>query len=132
MPICNFLSGRKLINELGKYVSVDLMFKSGKKLSKLINYRNNLGLSMDPSSGIGRVGAGWENITCKIGEGELVGDEITGIIITYDKPASSGSYLAYFDDIFISTREDAYNAIEEVQDKEKVQYVSSRKPDACF
>ncbi|MCX6335602.1 MAG: T9SS type A sorting domain-containing protein [Bacteroidia bacterium] len=116
---------KKTDNEPGKYVSVDLMFKSGKKLSKLINYRNNLGLSMDPSSGIGRVGVGWENITCKIGEGELVGDEITGILITYDKPASSGSYLAYFDDIFISTREDAYNAIEEVHDKEKVQYVFS-------
>ncbi|HUX55654.1 MAG TPA: glycoside hydrolase family 71/99-like protein [Bacteroidales bacterium] len=53
---------KKTINELGKYVSVDLMFKSGKKLSNLINYKNNFGLSMDPSSGIGTVGAGWVNI----------------------------------------------------------------------
>jgi hypothetical protein len=117
---------KKTINELGKYVSVDLMFKSGKKLGKLINYKSNLGLSMDPSSGIGTVGAGWENITCQIGVGELVGDEITGIIITFDQPASAGSYLAYFDDIFISTGKDFPNAIDEVQNKEKNQFVFSR------
>ena len=123
---------KKTDNESGKYVSVDLMFKSGKKLSKLVNYRNNLGMSMDPSSGIGTVGAGWENIKCLIGVGELVGDEITGIIITYDKPASSGSYLAYFDDIFISTRDDVYNAIDEVQDKEKIKFVFLRNKSLVF
>ncbi|MCX6326906.1 MAG: T9SS type A sorting domain-containing protein [Bacteroidia bacterium] len=123
---------KKTINDLGKYVSVDLMFKSGKKLSKLINYKNNLGLSMDPSSGIGTVGAGWENITCQIGVGELVGDEITGIIITFDKPESSGSYLAYFDDIFISTRKESPNAIDDVQYEEKIQYIFSRKQTLVF
>jgi len=123
---------KKTINDLGKYVSVDLMFKSGKKLSKLINYKNNLGLSMDPSAGIGTVGAGWENITCRIGVGELVDDEITGIIITFDQPASSGSYLAYFDDILISIRKDGPNDIDEVQDKEKIQYVFSRNQALVF
>jgi hypothetical protein len=123
---------KKTDNELGKYISVDLMFKSGKKLSKLVNYRNNLGMSMDPSSGIGTVGAGWENIKCLIGVGELVGDEITGIIITFDKPASAGSYLAYFDDIFISTRDDVYNAIDEVQDKEKIKFVFLRNKMLVF
>ena len=123
---------KKTINESGRYVSVDLLFKSGKKLSKLTNYKNNLGLSMDPSSGIGRVGAGWEKITCKIGEGELVGDEITGILITYDKPESSGSYLAFFDDIFISTREDTYNAIEDVPDRYEYQFVFLRNRKLVF
>jgi hypothetical protein len=123
---------KKTVNEPGKYVSVDLMFKSGRKLSQLINYRNNLGLSMDPSSGIGTVGAGWENIKCRLGVGELVGDEITGIIITYDKPASSGPFLAYFDDIFISTRDDIYNAIDEIQDKEKIQFVFIRNKTLVF
>jgi hypothetical protein len=64
--------------------------------------------------------------------GELVGDEITGIIITYDKPASSGSYLAYFDDIFISTRDDVYNAIDEVQGKEKIKFVFLRNKSLVF
>ena len=123
---------KKTFNDLGKYVSVDLMFKSGKKLSKLMNYKNNWGLSMDPFSGSGTVGAGWENITCQIGVGELVGDEITGIIITYDKPASTGSYLAYFDDIFISTRQESPNAINEVQNKEKIQYFFLRNRTLVF
>ncbi|MCK7532002.1 MAG: hypothetical protein MZV63_13745 [Marinilabiliales bacterium] len=35
---------KKTINELGQYVSVDLLFKSGKKLSKLTGYGNNLGV----------------------------------------------------------------------------------------
>jgi len=123
---------KKTINDLGKYVSVDLIFKSGKQLSKLINYKNNFGLSMDPSSGVGTAGAGWENVTCVIGVGELVGDEITGIIISFDKPASSGSYLAYFDDIFISTRKDSYNAIDEVNNEEKVQYLYTRNQTLVF
>jgi hypothetical protein len=123
---------KKTINDPGKYASVDLMFKSGKKLSKLINYKNNLGMSMDPCSGIGTVGAGWENITCQIGVGELVGDEISGIIITFDKPASAGLYLAYFDDIFISTRKDIPNAIDEVQNEEKIQYIFSRNQTLVF
>lgn len=94
---------KKTTNEPGKYVSVDLLFKSGKRLSKLAGYKNNLGTGMAPSVGIGTVGNDWENVTCKIGVGELIGDEISGICIFYDKPSSSGSYLAYFDDILIST-----------------------------
>lgn len=123
---------KKTVNELGKYVSVDLMFKSGRKLSKLINYKNNWELSMDPSLGIGTVGAGWENITCQIGLGELVGDEITGIIITFDKPASTGSYLAYFDDIFISTTKESPNAIDEVQNEDKIPYIFLRNQTLVF
>jgi hypothetical protein len=123
---------KKTINELGKYVSVDLMFKSGKQLSKLPFYKNNTGQSMNPTVGIGTVGAGWENFTCQIGVGELVGDEITGISIAFDKPASSGSYLAYFDDIFISTKKDNSTAISSVEYDEKFQFISSRNQTLLF
>jgi hypothetical protein len=123
---------KKTINDPGKYVSVDLMFKSGKRLSKLTNYKSNLGLSMDPSSGIGTAGAGWENIRCLIGVGELVSDTITGILITFDQLSSAGSYLAYFDDIFISTGDDFPNSIDEVQNKEKIQFVFSTNKTLVF
>ncbi len=119
-------------NELGKYVSVDLMFKSGKKLSKLINYKNNMGMSMDPSSGTGTVGGGWENITCMLGVGELIGDEITGIVITYDKPSSNGSFQAYFDDVFISTSKESPNAVDEVYNEEIIQYFYVRNQTLVF
>lgn len=109
-------------NELGRYVSVDLIFKSGKKLSKLINYKNSLGMSMDPSSGTGTAGGGWENISCLLGVGELYGDEITGIVITYDKPSSTGSFQAFFDDIIISTRKENPVAVDEVCDEERIRY----------
>jgi hypothetical protein len=123
---------KKTINELGKYVSVDLAFKSGKKLSKLVNYKNNFGGSMDPSSGIGTVGAGWENITCLIGVGELVGDEITGIIITFDKPVSEGSYLAYFDDILIATKKESATGINEFKNEDDIFHIYSRNQTLVF
>jgi len=123
---------KKTINELGQFVSVDLIFKSGKKLSKLITYKNNLGLTMDPINGIGAVGAGWQKIACRIGVGELVGDEITGIAITFDKPVSAGSYLAYFDDILISTMSEGPNTIDEIPAKEKTQFVYTGNQSLVF
>jgi hypothetical protein len=108
------------------------MFKSGKKLSKLPDYKSNLGGSMDPASGIGTPDAGWENVICKIGLGDLVGDEITGIIITYDKPASSGSYLAYFDDILISTKMETTVSIDELQSEKSNQYIFTRNNTLVF
>ena len=116
---------KKTTNEPGKYVSVDLRFKSGKRLSKLTNYKNNTGLSMAPSVGIGTVGNGWENVTCQIGVGDLIGDEISGICIVYDKPSSSGSYLAYFDDILISIKKDNSTDMAALKNNERFQYVSS-------
>jgi hypothetical protein len=123
---------KKTTNEPGQYVLVDLMFKSGKKLSKLTNYKNNTGLSMDPSAGIGTVGFGWENFTCQIGFGELIGDEITGISIAFDKAASSGSYLAYFDDILISIKKDNSTDIAVLKNNETSPYVSSINQTLCF
>jgi hypothetical protein len=94
---------KKTIDDLGQYVSMDLMFKSGKKLSQLSTYVDNNGTGMNPAFGRGTVGGNYEQFTCDIGKGELLGDEITGIIVTYDKAAASGSYTAYFDNVLIET-----------------------------
>ena len=98
---------KKTIDELGQFVSIDLIFKSGKKLSQLTYYTDNNGTVMHPGLARGTVGGDFEEFTCVIGMGELVGDEITGIVVAYDKAAASGSYTAYFDNILIAT--DAFN-----------------------
>ena len=123
---------KKTTNEPGRYVSVDLLFKSGKRLSKLTNYKNNFGLSMAPSAGIGTVGNGWENVTCQIGLGELLGDEISGICIVYDKPALSGSYLAYFDDILISIKKDNSTGLEPIKNDQLLPFVTSKNRTLIF
>lgn len=122
---------KKTENEHGRYVSVDLLFKSGKRLSKLANYRNNFGSGMAPSTGIGTVGNGWENVTCQIGDGELIGDEITGIFIVYDKPAS-GSYLAYFDDILLSTKEISSATLPPVKNSQLFPTITTRNNALIF
>jgi hypothetical protein len=58
---------------------------------------------MHPGLARGTVGGNFEQFTCEIGKGELLGDEITGIVVAYDKAAASGSYTAYFDNILIET-----------------------------
>lgn len=99
------LSFRKYtVNELGRYSSVDLQFKSGKVLRALPAYTDNFGNNMHPATPRGTFG--WQKFTCQIGKGELIGDEINAIIIAYDNPNASGDFTAYFDDIIIE------NAIE--------------------
>jgi len=88
------------VNTLGQYSAVDLVFQSGKRLSALLAYSDNNGNAMNPSQARGTIGT-WEKFTCQIGMGELVGDVLTGIIIGYDHPSTSGSYEAYFDDIIV-------------------------------
>lgn len=123
---------KKTTNDLGKYVSVNLIFKSGKRMSKLTNYKNNFGLSMAPSVGIGTVGNGWENVSCQIGVGELLGDEISGISIAFDKPASSVSYLAYFDDILISIKKDNPTVLAVIKNNQILQFVTSGSQSLIF
>lgn len=94
---------KNTINELGRYVSIDLKFESGKRLSNLNGYTDQNGNKMDPSAGNGTTGAGYEQIVCEIGKGELTGDRIVAIIVSYNKGAASGSYMAYFDDILLTT-----------------------------
>jgi hypothetical protein len=88
------------VDELGKFTSVDLIFKSGKRLSSLPAYTDNNGAVMNPGAGRGIVGE-WRQYTCQIGKDELVGDEVDGIIIAYDHPVEGGVFTAYFDDIMI-------------------------------
>lgn len=88
------------LDNLGQYTSVDLVFQSGKRLKNLVSYVDNDGNPMTPTVARGSVGS-WQNYTCQIGTGELIGDVITGIVIAYDFPSTSGNYTAYFDDIII-------------------------------
>jgi len=87
-------------NDLGRYTSIDLQFKSGKVLRDLPAYKDQTGNGMHPGNGRGSVGS-WQKFTCQIGVGELINDEITGIIVAYDQPVANGSFTAYFDDIMI-------------------------------
>lgn len=87
-------------DELGKYTSVDLLFKSGKKLSALTNYTDNNGFAMSAANARGNVGE-WQKFTCQIGKEELLGDIITGILIAYNHPSDGGVFTAYFDDLLI-------------------------------
>ena len=96
---------KKTIDELGQYVSVDLQFASGKRLSQLPSYTDQNGSNMHPETGRGTVGQGYEQFVCEIGEGELINDTITAIIVSYDKAATSASFQAYIDDILITTGE---------------------------
>jgi hypothetical protein len=86
---------------------------------------------MAASAGIGTVGNGWENIICQIGAGELIGDEISGICIVYDKPAS-GSYLAYFDDLLISTKEISSAALSPLKNSKVLPTITSRNRALIF
>jgi hypothetical protein len=97
---------KNTIDELGKYVTVDLLFKSGKKLSEMTGYQFYNGNTPAPGEGFGSVAAGWEKFICRIGKGELLDDVITGIAIAYDKPADSGQFTAFFDSIVLSVNND--------------------------
>jgi hypothetical protein len=88
------------VDALGQYTSVDLLFQSGKRLSNLSAYTDSVGYALTPGVARGKLGT-WQKFTCQIGEGELVGDVITGILIAYDHPSASGTFTAYFDDIVI-------------------------------
>jgi hypothetical protein len=88
------------VDELGKFTSVDLLFKSGKKLSALANYTDNNGVAMSAANARGTIGE-WQKFTCQIGKDELVGDIITGISIAYNHPSDGGVFTAYFDDLLI-------------------------------
>lgn len=90
---------KKTENELGKYVFVDLITKSGKKVSTQ-SYKDQNGNSMSASTPHGTVGAGWEKFTCDLGNGALLGDTIVGITLNYES-TGIGAFEAYFDDFLI-------------------------------
>ncbi len=100
---------KKTENDLGRYLFVDLMTKNGRNLRDN-GYRDQNGTIMNPSSGHGTTGAGWEQFSCQFGNGTLLGDTITGIAIAYEH-SGPGAYLAYFDDFLIEEGHDTPTAI---------------------
>jgi hypothetical protein len=94
---------KKTVDELGRFVSIDLQFASGKRLSQLSLYTDQYGNRMDAKTGRGSVDYGYEQFVCEIGKGELVNDVITAIIVSYDQAATSASFNAYIDDVLITT-----------------------------
>ncbi len=101
---------KKTENEPGRYLFVDLMTKNGRNLRDN-GYRDQNGNSMSPAAGHGTTGAGWEQFSCQFGNGTLLGDTITGIVIAYDH-SGAGSYSAYFDDFLIEEGQDMPTAIQ--------------------
>ena len=104
---------KKTENELGRYLVVDLMTKNGKNLRDN-GYRDQNGTSMNPSSAHGTIGAGWEQFSCQFGNGVLLGDTITGIVIAYDH-SGAGSFSAYFDDFLVDEGQDTPTGIEPLE-----------------
>lgn len=94
---------KKTENDFGRFVFVDFITKNGKNLRDN-GYVDQNNASMHAGNGHGTTGAGWEQFTCNFGNGILLGDTITGIVIAYDH-AGAGSYTAYFDDFLIEDGE---------------------------
>jgi hypothetical protein len=90
---------KNTIDQLGKYVTIDLLFKSGKHLINLSNYRYSNGNNTAPGQGFGSPDEAWEKFTCRIGKGELLDDVIVRMSIAYDKLSFSGQFKAHFDGI---------------------------------
>jgi Secretion system C-terminal sorting domain len=90
---------KKTENDLGRYVFVDLITNTGKKLSAY-SYTDQNGNLMNAATAHGTVGAGWEKFTCDFGKDILLGETIVGIQINYEQTAI-GSFEAYFDDFLI-------------------------------
>jgi hypothetical protein len=85
------------------------MTKNGKNLRDN-GYKDQYGTGMNPSIAHGTIGAGWEQFTCQFGDGSLLGDTITGIVVTYQH-TGTGTYTAYFDDFLIEDGQDNPTAI---------------------
>jgi len=90
---------KKTENDLGRFVFVDLITNTGKKLSAY-SYTDQNGNPMNAATAHGTVGAGWEKFTCDFGKDILLGETIVGIQINYEQTAI-GSFEAYFDDFLI-------------------------------
>lgn len=89
------------VNDLGRYVSIDLLFTDGTRLKDL-NAKDIYSNSVNASQGRGTVNS-WTNTTCNIGQW-AAGKTIDQILISYDHPTESGDFACYLDDIFIYTQ----------------------------
>jgi hypothetical protein len=88
------------VNNLGRYVSVDLLFIDGTRLRDY-HAKDNTGQPVQPSQGRGTVNS-WTQTSCNLGQ-YASGKTIDRILISYDHPAETGDFAGYIDDIFIYT-----------------------------
>ena len=87
------------VNEQGKYTSLSLRFNDNTLLhSSALTDADGIGVS--PSNARGTVGE-WTKHEIVIGQGNLIGKSIAGILIGYED-AGSGEFEAYFDDVLIA------------------------------
>jgi hypothetical protein len=121
---------KKTDSELGRFTFVDILTKSGKNLRDY-GYKDQNGISMNPSVGHGTAGADWEQFTCQFGNGTLLGDTITGIVMAFDH-SGSGTYAAYFDDLLIEDGQGNTSAASRLQPDEKVFFVYPNPSDGRF
>jgi hypothetical protein len=77
---------------------------------------------MNPSVGHGTAGSGWEQFSCQFGNGTLLGDTITGIVMSYEHPGA-GAFASYFDDFLIEDGQGNTSAANILQPDEKVFFV---------
>lgn len=109
---------KKTDTDLGRFVFVDLITKNGKNLRDN-GYKDQNWNSMNPSIAHGTAGAGWEQFSCQFGDGILLGDTITGIVISYEH-VGIGTYSAYFDDLLIEDGKDNPTAIKKGENIDKI------------
>ena len=87
-------------NDLGRYVSVDLIMTDGTTLRDSHAVDVN-GLSMHPAAGRGAINT-WTKTTCNIGTW-LNGKTIDRVLVAYDHAPATGDFSSYIDDISINT-----------------------------
>lgn len=88
------------LNDLGRYVSVDLIMTDGTTLRDSHAVDAN-GVSMHPAAGRGIINT-WTQTSCNIGTW-LNGKTIDRILLAYDHAPATGNFSSYFDDISINT-----------------------------
>lgn len=96
------------VNDLGRYVSIDLLFTDGTRLRDF-DAKDINGNSTNAAEGRGTVNV-WTKTVCNIGQW-ATGKTIDRILISYDHPGETGDFAAYIDDIFIYTG-DTYTTAE--------------------
>ena len=91
-------------NDLGRYTAIDMDFSSGSSLRDRSSAVDADGVRMHPNAGHGQTGE-WVTITCDL-SACAQNAVITKIVFAYDHPGDTGEFVAYLDDLKISTPED--------------------------
>ncbi|MBN1599153.1 MAG: T9SS type A sorting domain-containing protein [Bacteroidales bacterium] len=86
------------LNDLGRYISVDLIMEDATNLRDSDAEDHN-SVSMHPSAGRGTVGT-WNKVSCNIGSW-LEGKTIDRILICYDHEPETGTFTAYIDNVIV-------------------------------